>query len=47
MPVGTNFLLTDEEDQALRAIIARELGKGWSPSQPAVGGGGRQWKGKR
>jgi len=47
MPVGTNFLLSDEEDQALRAIIARELGEGWSPSQPAVGGGGRKWKGKK
>lgn len=34
MSIGTNFLLTDEEDQALQAIVAREFGKDWAPPQP-------------
>ena len=40
MPIGTNFILTNEEDQAIRAIIARKLGEDWLPPKPATGGGG-------
>lgn len=40
MPVGTNFMLTDEEDQAIRAIIARKFGEDWLPPKPAADGGG-------
>jgi len=39
MPVGTNFLLTEEQDRALRALIARELGNDWAPLQPTADGG--------
>jgi hypothetical protein len=39
MAIGTNFLLTYEEDQAIRAIIARNYGKEWLP--PVPGGLGR------
>jgi hypothetical protein len=31
MAIGTNFLLTDDEDRAMRAIIARKYGQDWLP----------------
>ncbi|MCK4733846.1 MAG: hypothetical protein KAT65_15435 [Methanophagales archaeon] len=39
MPVGTNFLLTDEEDRALRGIIAQEFGEDWLPPLHSERGG--------
>jgi hypothetical protein len=31
MAIGTNFLLTDDEDKAIRAIIERKYGQDWLP----------------
>ena len=31
MPIGTNFVLSDEEDQAIRTIIAGEIGPDSAP----------------
>jgi hypothetical protein len=40
MPIGTNFLLTDSQDQALRTIISEELGPIWAPPTAGRNGGG-------
>lgn len=32
MPIGTNFILTPEEDAALRQLIVSKLGKKWAPA---------------
>gem|GEM_PF-1158150 len=39
LPMGTNFLLDEDEDRALRAVIARELGNEWLPADGTGGGG--------
>ena len=37
MAIGTNFLLTDEEDEAIRLIIGQEYGQDWLPPKQREG----------
>jgi hypothetical protein len=36
MPIGTNFLLSQREDAALRTLITRLLGPEWAPTELAA-----------
>lgn len=40
MPIGTNFVLSEAEDAALRQLIVTKLGNQWAPPQPAPKDGG-------
>jgi hypothetical protein len=39
MPIGTNFLLTETQEQAIRSLIVRKLGPTWAPPNWDSNGG--------
>jgi hypothetical protein len=39
VPIGTNFLLTEIQEQTIRSLIARKLDQTWAPPNPDSDGG--------
>ena len=39
MPIGTNFLLTETQEQAIQSLIVRKIGPAWAPPNRDSDGG--------